>query len=767
MTKTKNKTENRNSNSGKITTIIAIVTCLLGIATGVFNGYVYFNNRKINSYEYQYFVTLKEKIGGLQSAIERINEKLMVSINLPTYELDINDDIKTLSEIRDSDQYRQIIKLVDKHQQIEFITKLSILIDHNDRVSKNELAHCVRILSDIVFDDNFVNRVNNYNYKNILNRSDERIIIDTTIFKSEDSLLYASLIIQDTIPYYSSLDSFQPFVDYLVTIKHVDDPNVLFLYGIMENDKDCVAQAIDSNANLNVTDLDLVAKYSSEYEEYYIKHYNDKENNVIEPNEFVKEKRERFFDWNDFIKITNVIQLIAVLLLVVIVILYINNIKKKFESFSISNAENLYKFQMKLEEEAEHQHKTQEEFRDFKTTLVKYIENSFDEIWTMEEKESKTENELIKEEEKVKSEDFSEPKIKNSLSPDLSKNEGIKYYVFYYPKEGLQKHKTESKVCLVLRQLGEELYKKTELIKIETDKSKQNDNITKEKILENYYDIKILFDEWLQNYIEDKETRGVKNHFDDKENLSFINEYYKPSKGHNLQEDYIKRKHAAAFISYLLKKEIDYYYDDSQLKFHILSGRIKDYIICYNHLEDIQIIYEKVKNMTYQFSMKYDDFEKKKELNIQFEELLQSLSKIKKGTTFRRFDKDALSYINEFYKQIEEASFMRKADLEKSNINIKDYIDGNDSSQKEDFVKLKYQLLLQDLLEKEIDSALDDLWKEIQEIIERIKDYIKDDKHLEDIRIIYEKINAMTDQFADNSNSLEESKFDENLEEVR
>lgn len=754
-------TENKTTKlgpKGTITLVIAVIGCLLSIFNVIFDTYIKFDNKKSNSLEYQYTMEVRQYSGDIQSIINISYRKILLASQDTTFVLNITKEMEQLREIQINHpkHFERIVKFAEEKRQVEFATRLLLLINNYKTYTLDVLLNHISSLKEIVENPIFQERACNFKLgKNQLVQNNEGIKKDSMLAKNE-----ASLIIQDTIAYYSSLDSFKPFVDYLVTKKNINNPDILFFYGIMENDLNCVVQAIDLGANLDITDVELVSKYSAEYEEYYIKHYNDKENYIIEPNEFVEEKRERFFDWNSFIKITNVIQLIAVLLLVVIVILYINNIKKKLESFSISSAENLYKLQMKLEEEAEHQHKTQEEFRDLKTTLVKYIENSFDEIWTMEKKESKTEKELINDA-KVTSEDFSVPKIKSSLSFDLSKNESIKCYVLYYSKEGLQTHKTESKDCSVLTRLIEELDKKTELIKVETGKSKQKDFVTKEKLLGFYYDIKILFNEWLQNYLEDRE---VKKRFVDEEALSFINEYHKSGIGCNLHEDTIKRKHMAACVSYLLKKEFDYYNDDSQLKFRSLSERIKDCIKRYDYLKDIQIVYEKVKNMTYQFGMKYND----SVLNTQYEELLQNLSINKNEETSPCFGEDTMLYLNKFYKQIEEISFTRQADsmeLEKSN--IKDYNDGNDSFQKEDFVKFKYQLLLQDLLEKDMDYGLDDLWKEIQEIIEKIKDQIKSDKYLENIRILYEKINALTDPSTDNTNSLEKSKIDENFEEIR
>jgi hypothetical protein len=824
FTNTKKK-DKKSGPDGRITLWIAIIGCLLGVFNGVFDKFIYFDKKKTNSLEVQssekYEQEVREYSGDILSIIEKIYRNISLASQDATFVLDITKEIEQLSKIHDTKHFETIVKFAEEKHQVEFANGISLLIIKYKTYSLDELFDLVHSLKEIIENPTFQEKARNFKLgKNQLVLDNERIKKDSTSMKNE-----ASLIFQDTILYYSSLDSFKPFVDYLVITKHINDPDVLFFYGVMEKDLDFVENAIELGANLDITDIELVIKYSSEYEEYYIKHFNDKENTVIELNEFEEEKEKREFNWNNFIKITNMIQLIVVLLLVIIVVMYINNIKKKIDCHNDSSAKNLDIILRKLEEEDNYQHKIQEDLYGLKTTLVKHIENSFDEIWKMEnmiktETDELSKDESVKEKENFENEDLSVIAVKDLFS-DLSENKDKQYFigiifekensfdkiwkssaetdklsnesdkrnerfikgiiktyedkklfsnssriVIYLSKERFQKNKTESEEHSNLIHLIEELKKKTELIRFETNKSKRNDNFTKEKILENYYDIKILFNEWLQNYLEDKETNGIKNHFDDKEVLSFLNEYYKSGKDSNLHEDTFKLKNAVILqnLSNFLKKETDYCFYDSQKGFNDLLERIKEYIKSYNHLEDIWKTYEMVKTMQNRFLKKYNDFENKDKLNTQFKELFQILSGNGKGT----IENGISLYINEFYKRLEETHLINEDDrIDMEKTNITELITRNDSSQREYFIKCGYQFLLQNLLEKEIDYCLDDLRKELQEIIEKIKDIINDDNYLEDIRMMYEKTKAVIDQFTEKSNSLEESKNNNNFKEVK
>lgn len=65
-----------------------------------------------------------------------------------------------------------------------------------------------------------------------------------------------------------SSEELKKFISFLVADKHVQDPDVLLFKGVLENDRQIVTKAVKNGANVNVTDTEIVNRYSHFHKEY-------------------------------------------------------------------------------------------------------------------------------------------------------------------------------------------------------------------------------------------------------------------------------------------------------------------------------------------------------------------------------------------------------------------------------------------------------------------------------------------------------------------
>ena len=65
-----------------------------------------------------------------------------------------------------------------------------------------------------------------------------------------------------------SNEEFKKFVSFLIDDKHVQDPDVLLFKGVFDNDREVVSRAIKNGANVNVTDTQIINRYSHLQDEH-------------------------------------------------------------------------------------------------------------------------------------------------------------------------------------------------------------------------------------------------------------------------------------------------------------------------------------------------------------------------------------------------------------------------------------------------------------------------------------------------------------------
>ena len=552
------------------------------------------------------------------------------------------DSMRTIYETR---YFQSIEQFPEEPRQNEFISCAYKLVYHYKTLSIDELCNLVATLKEIMDNKTFQEKSSTFIRKqNQLVLNDERTKADSTMIRKE-----ASLVIHDTIPYYSSLDSFKSFADYLVNKKNIVDPDVLFLYGVTEIDLNVAEKAIESGANLDVTDVELVAKYSNEYEEYYIEHYNDNKLYEVEPNEIDDGKEKKTFDWDGFIRFINVLQLVVVLLLVVVVVLYINSIKKKFDSHNDSNNKIMEELQ-KRSEEFKTSYNLREEIQSLKTDLDWERENAnrIVKVWAEmkktivdEEEDEKYGDEEAKGDEAWKNAEFfiikvmetphimGTPRLSHRLHKDDNSDKEVKYKNIYIVPFGGRSGGTSELLGNLLSMKKEELdntniWLKKELIKEELDVlvnesfkalldlfkkkkeftwlTKEIENEIREKLFNNADNSDRLFCEWLRKYLEQNmDSKGVRNRRIGDATHQISKESYIPGKGHNLQEHTIKQNCLSSILD-LLELEIDYNLeyiltDYFRNVFHDFQERLDYYYETYNYLKDLWIIHEKIKTM--------------------------------------------------------------------------------------------------------------------------------------------------------------------------
>lgn len=65
-----------------------------------------------------------------------------------------------------------------------------------------------------------------------------------------------------------SNEDFKKFISFLIDDKHIQDPDVFLFKGVFDNDREVVKRAIKNGANVNVTDTQIINRYSYLQDEY-------------------------------------------------------------------------------------------------------------------------------------------------------------------------------------------------------------------------------------------------------------------------------------------------------------------------------------------------------------------------------------------------------------------------------------------------------------------------------------------------------------------
>lgn len=234
------------------------------VALGV-SFYSYIGSRQttllVSSEEYKISNNLKSHVLDLQSVLDRINRKITYSTDTVD-KLDITEEIKFLSNLQMGSGDKIIRLLVNKDDQIVFDRDMYILMHKTDSLSKKQLLTMVREMARIVNDEQFIKAVESFRPKeNILSRIKE-------MEKFDDSVPYFPPYSMGDIHYYSDFYEykvFDYFVYQMVIQKHVKDPDLILLAGVIMKDPVMIDQAIEAGANVNVTVKEIKERYHDEY----------------------------------------------------------------------------------------------------------------------------------------------------------------------------------------------------------------------------------------------------------------------------------------------------------------------------------------------------------------------------------------------------------------------------------------------------------------------------------------------------------------------
>ncbi len=237
---------------GNMLSVIAIIVSVIAI--------VFTNNltKKVNSKEFQMSENLKYELLKMVADLKSIESKASIQHLMPE-EMDYSKEMEDISNFRTSPGYLIYLNsLPNDDDRLMFDLSLLLLTSSKNTISTED----VRALTHNTLEK----MKNETNLKKSLNK--------------EVSVLIAELCeMRIVAPQYEHKKPdddgvLAGFLKYLLIEKRIDDPDVLMLYGVIENDTVSLKQALDAGANRRITFFEIVQKYQSEYDEF-VTTFND------------------------------------------------------------------------------------------------------------------------------------------------------------------------------------------------------------------------------------------------------------------------------------------------------------------------------------------------------------------------------------------------------------------------------------------------------------------------------------------------------------
>ena len=211
-------------------------------------------NKKVNKKDYEISENLKYELMKLIAALRSMDSKAVLQAHF-NHQISYSKEIEILANLHTSPCYLLLlhsIKNDDARMMMDVTMQILIINGHALGVKD------IRV---------FTNRILDY----IKNEIDLQKAFDIDVI----TLLNNFCTMRGTAPELTEKDKqpteqeqeFRNFIKYLVEHGN-SDPNVLMYYGLYINDHKVLEKALKSGANIKVKEIEIIKKYSQEYDAF-------------------------------------------------------------------------------------------------------------------------------------------------------------------------------------------------------------------------------------------------------------------------------------------------------------------------------------------------------------------------------------------------------------------------------------------------------------------------------------------------------------------
>ena len=235
-------------------TVLAIVSILALIFSGVASFYAIRYTIKVNSTEYQISENVKFELLKVVTELKSLDSKVMISPYIEG-EVGFSQEMEAISNLRTSPGYMLI---------------LHSLQDDEDRHTMD--ANMVLLTYALQSRNYHTTRTCIYNILDVLkNKSNMELDKEIDIAKLVTEFCDMKILASEYKPEMTEKEMlFYFFLEHLIQNEKNTDPDVRLYYAAYQHDMDEVYNATQAGANPKVTDLDIIERYSELYDRFVI-----------------------------------------------------------------------------------------------------------------------------------------------------------------------------------------------------------------------------------------------------------------------------------------------------------------------------------------------------------------------------------------------------------------------------------------------------------------------------------------------------------------
>jgi hypothetical protein len=212
-------------------------------------------NKKVNEKDYEISEQLKYDLLRLIATLRFYDSK--AALSHLTKETLYDRECSSLADLMLSPSYLLLLQSINPEKRDDVELKFYILANNQDNaLSVRDIRFFCHYILDIFKSD--------VDFKGVL---DIDVINTLKSFCNIESFADAQYEKMQENKGNNESDEFERFIVFL-TDNGVQDADVKLFDGVIKNDKDIVASALDEGAKTNVADKDIIKRYSSLYEQF-------------------------------------------------------------------------------------------------------------------------------------------------------------------------------------------------------------------------------------------------------------------------------------------------------------------------------------------------------------------------------------------------------------------------------------------------------------------------------------------------------------------